>query len=370
MLLDSIKKITGILIGKIKEVELGEPNFADSRYINQPFDKDNFKTFNLADNGRKIAFIDGGNLEILSAPNFSISLIRIYFNIFKNNKRIIPKNIPSKMELFSISSSRPENGKILYETNIIPVDEKFSEFLPEEKHLCFDSFDPTIVYGNKFRANISTIGSVVRRFAEWNYSSFIIEKELEEGDMIVRDGTLQTAVTNEARYSDKAYASAEKYNVIFSALAKTSTLFTSTGLSLIAAVRKLSETNGLKDKCWFYYPIVKNMHPDHKAEIYACKLHENSKHVFRFEIYRKQAEALKHESIKEIFQSLANNSNDLSFLGYPYGFIDADKFARVSYSELNTLKALLQSELSKNGLWEEVSKYISTENVHDILNII
>ena len=38
--------------------------------------------------GKSIAFIDGGNAEIMGSSNFSLSLVRIGYVVYKNNKKI------------------------------------------------------------------------------------------------------------------------------------------------------------------------------------------------------------------------------------------------------------------------------------------
>ena len=53
--------------------------------------KDNFKEIKKQETGKKVAFIDGGQAELLKAVNFSLQLIRTAVLIFKNNKKIHTK---------------------------------------------------------------------------------------------------------------------------------------------------------------------------------------------------------------------------------------------------------------------------------------
>ena len=57
--------------------------------------------------------------------------------------------------------------------------------------------------------------------------------------------------------------------------------------------------------------------------IYVVKLNENSKKCFRVE----------GQINDEVLSLLVENSKDPTFIGYPYGLIEADKFARVSNEE-------------------------------------
>ena len=197
----------------------------------------------------------------------------------------------------------------------------------------------------------------------------MVRKELEPGDIAVRDGTLQTAVTNESVPASSAFQAAVDRRVTLSALAKTSALFTSSGISLLAAVGKLARDAGAAGR-WYYHPLVVNEHPEHRAEIYACRLHPASRHVFRFEILREQARALGEGPIARVFGALAANSSDLSFPGYPYGLIDADNQSRVRRNEKESLRALLASALAGNGSWERLRGHLGASDAHDVLDRI
>jgi hypothetical protein len=66
-------------------------------------------------------FIDGGNQEVLGAPNFSIQLNRVYFNTFNFSTRVQGVRIPSPIEFFSVTYSVFRDGEICYDTSIFPL---------------------------------------------------------------------------------------------------------------------------------------------------------------------------------------------------------------------------------------------------------
>ena len=109
----SIKEIAEILSLDLSERELGNPYFIDSNYQSCPLNKKNFHQINSSKTERKIAFVDGGNQELLPSPVYSVQLNRIYFNIFKNNKRFqIQSKIPQRIEFLSYTSSNLNNNDI------------------------------------------------------------------------------------------------------------------------------------------------------------------------------------------------------------------------------------------------------------------
>ena len=100
----------------------------------------------------------------------------------------------------------------------------------------------------------------------------------------------------------------------------------------------------------------------------AVKFHEKSRFVFRFEILREQFGAMSEEEINSVLDSLAQNSQDVAMIGYPYGAIDADRFAQVRMDELNMYKGFILSEMLKRPEWKRLQKYSASLSAHDVLN--
>jgi hypothetical protein len=367
MSVEVAKKVIENLDEKIEEENLGIPFFGDPRYIVYPLTKEGFTPISDKENNRRIAFIDGGNQEILGAPNFSIQINRVYYNIFKGRDRILDCSLPSKIEFFSVTHSSFRNNDIFYDTLLFPIKEEFGKLLPDERDLSFSSADRTVTVGT-MRADISRVASIARRFAEWAYAYHVVKNELNRGDFIVLDGSLQTAFKNESNYSSILYEAAGQKGVIVTGLSKTSHLFTTTGLSLLGAVRKLADVHGIQGK--WYYKVAEATSSDHNAVIFVTKLNERAEYVFRYEIYRKQFLEMNENDVNEVFAQLAKNSQDMCFPGYPYGLIDADRFARVREGEVQNFQVLLLSEISKRGKWKKFAQHIRASDAHEILNIL
>ncbi|MBT3813823.1 DNA double-strand break repair nuclease NurA [Candidatus Woesearchaeota archaeon] len=274
--------------------------------------KDNFQEIVLNEN-KTLAFIDGGQAEIISTGNFCLSFIRIAAVFFQNNKKINQ----IKKEFYLFTKSKYLNEDLYYESKI------FGNKIINEEDLLISSNDSSIKTGSE-RAPISKITNMARRFAELS-----LAKEIQ-ADHIILDGTLEPTFKNEEKYIPNNA----------SALAKSSSLFTTSGNSPVILLNKIGLSN-----CWSYFLENKT---------YFVKLNQKAKHVFRFEGNR---EALPH---------LVSNSKDALFLGYPYGLIFVDQIARVSNSEKNSLK--MNFLLRKDN--QEIAEYLSTSNAHEILDNI
>jgi len=368
MLSDALRKAAELLDRDLADVDLGEPRFGDARYAPVPFDPAHFHKIGADPPQGALGFVDGGNLELLRAPDFSVQLVRVCSVVFRRGKRVPLRSVPLRIEFLSVARAFPRGGEIYYSAELLPAGRAAEPFLPAGETLVLSSRDDQLSSGS-YRADISVVGACARRFAEWLVLSELVKKELEPGDLAVRDGTLQTAVRNESAPASEAFQAALDRRVTMTALAKTSTLFTSSGVSVLAAVGQLARDTGRHDR-WYYHPLVVNEHPEHRAEIFACRLHPASKHVFRFEILREQARAMGADLLGRLFSELAANSSDLSFPGYPYGLVEADGLARVRRNEKETLRAMIASVLAEKGAWERVQGHLSASDAHDVLDRI
>ena len=281
-----------------------------------PIQQDRFNSVIHNNEEKTIAFIDGGQAEILSSGNFCLSFIRVCGIVFKGNTKV--DSITNEFYIFT--KVMYENSDILYQSTLFPVTEKCID----EQDLLISSNDQTIKTG-KERAPISKVTNMARRFAEIALANQI------HADSIILDGTLEPTFKNEEKYIAKLPG-----NVC--ALAKTSSLCTTSGNSPVILLNKISPQG-----CWSY-------HVHEKTSF--VKLHDNAKHVFRF------------EGDNNVLSSLLNNCTDALFLGYPYGLLLADRMARVSNSETKSFK--MKFLLNKDN--KDIAKYLHSSNAHDILD--
>lgn len=281
-----------------------------------PIEKQQFFPILPSGDEKTIAFVDGGQAEIISAGNFCLNFIRVAAQLFKG--KIKTELLKNEFYLFTHAVWR--NNDLCYESKIFPFQEKNID----ETDLFISSSNAAIRTGVE-RASISRVASVARRFAELALAARV------QADFIVLDGTLEKTYPGEEKYLQKLSSST-------SALAKSSSLFTMSGNSPVVFLRK-KEIPG----CWSYLITETTSF---------VKLHQQAKHIFRF------------EGNKEVLPFLTENSKDSLFLGYPYGLVYVDKMARVSNEEKKALTARFIYDKNNAGVLE----YLNTMNAHDILD--
>jgi len=229
-------------------------NFHQITLITEDIDENKKEERN---NKKKIAYIDGGNAEIIRSADISLQFIRLCGVIIKENKII--KMI--KYEYYAlITTNQQKDTEIHDKKDNIYYDVEFhfnednrnnntEKILPKEEHLHYHSFNKTIILGNE-RGEISKIGEICRKFSE-----ILLAKEialqLEQNDIIVLDNSLETYYTNEQLYWNQLFEIVKKKEIILAGLTKTTKLLTEKGHSIISVLHAMSKK--INYDCWYYY---------------------------------------------------------------------------------------------------------------------
>lgn len=341
-------------IETIENRELGLPSLGYSDYYHPvPFLADNFRQLDDMSDGGPLAFIDGGNAELIRSSALSVHFIRTASCTFDrpDGKR---RDI-NRMEYISRARTEMTDDGYSFVAHISGADGTPCSFGP----LKMDR-ENTIL--GKYPVNINLLGGILRRRAEWDEAFRAAGKM--NGGIIVMDGTLQPLYPGESEVIKALTDLCRDRDIALTALAKTSSLMTTTGHSLPAALMLLADENGI-DGAWYYTPIVENTNPEHDADIMFVKLHPESRHCFRFEIARGTVES---SNLDSVVATVASGSADVSFPGYPYGLIVADELARIPDSEKANLSVLVRSFLDREGALDKLRPLEATADSHDILD--
>lgn len=337
-----MKKIINEIIDKIdltlKFDEDDYVDFGNKKYKAVKISNDNFHGIREKKISKKICFVDGGNNEIIKANNFSLQFIRVYYNIFKDNKKV--KSNKFEFFLFVNCVGKRYNASFFSIKGDLKVD-----------NLQFDYFDKSLSVG-EHRVSISKIGETARRFLELEICNKTLD-DLDSEDLLVMDRNLEIDVTNEEKFFDRIYEKALEKEVIVGGLSKTTNLLTKKGNSVNALLNSLGAGE------WYYWPLAEI----NEFDMYFVKFNERSRYCFRLDISNK----VKYD-INEVMNLLMENSKDAVFIGYPYGLIEADKFARVSNNDKKYLRTMFMTKFGKNA--ENIKKYEASLDAHDILDSI
>ena len=186
---------------------------------------------------RKLGFVDGGTGTILSGADFSISLNRIAGVLFENNKVTVPKKIPEIIEFYTTTIIEPlDDDTMIYHIRIFPREPIFEKFLPFDSEISLPLKEVRALMGFRTLPAIESFGGVAMRFAEWVYATKFIENELDKGDIVVRDGSLQTGFKDEILLVRELYSIANEKEMYATRLSKTCRLITKKGDALMSLI--------------------------------------------------------------------------------------------------------------------------------------
>jgi hypothetical protein len=280
-----------------------------------PLDKSLFRS--LAPAPSEIVFVDGGNAELLSGPNVSVQFVRLYTGWCVDNKctrRLIDEffmTVVLKETRFEVALLALD-GRLLYSWSI-------------------NAFEPGLCVGGRM-AQASAVANYIRTVLEFEH----LAQAAAKGVILVRDGDLEAQGEPLVRAKELLLHNAQGPVL---GLAKTSLLCTNSGDSALGALRKIAPQGA-----WWY----------DGSNTCSVKLHPKSKYIFRCDV---------KGSPQDTFAALAANSVDPAFLGYPYGLVEADKFAQVTHEERAQLR--LRFAMESKG---EFADILLTTNAHDVLN--
>ena len=214
--------------------------------------------------------------------------------------------------------------------------------------------------------NRSRMMSVPRAFAEWKMAATVVDRELAAGDILVLDGTLQTGYGGEARLADSLYGMARRRGVIVCALAKTTTLMGPGGVPVLYAAQEAARAAG--HQAW-HMPLARRVPGDGSGFVLAVRLHRHSRFTYRLEVLRDQYDLLQGSGeIGGVIGSIAANSGDPSFPGYPYGLISADRYARVRGAEAAVHRRIMLAELGRHDMGRTMVEHTLLLSAHQTLN--
>jgi hypothetical protein len=281
--------------------------------------------------GASMLFVDGGNGEIVKGANVSVQFARLYATWYENNVRVA-----RDLREYYIAVLAFQKGLDLgFEATVFDAEGR------ELHKFIFDAFAPELCFAGR-RAEPSSVSNHVRKLLELRFAEELCNK-MKSG-ILVRDGDLDARGEPMEGAMRNLKTAAQRKGVVVLGLSKTSMLCTDSGNSALTALRSIAPAGS-----WSFYS---------GGNVAFVKLHPSAEYIFRCDVFQHD-----RDSLPSAWSALAANSADPAFLGYPYGLIDADKFAQVTKDETEQLRARIavQSGDAFKGVEAAV-------NAHDLLN--
>jgi hypothetical protein len=317
------------------EVDSGDEE-KDPLLLDKNLNELSFRKIQERKSDRKVAAVDGGSATVVKGRSFLIGIYRTGSVIFHNGKRIKQKTIPLKLEIIS----QAEISKRYFSAYRDLVGEEPSEAPGIEKML-----------------------DRLRLFSEWKEAQGLLD-ELNEGDMLLIDGSLKASIAPPHNFLLKITQRAKAKGVHLVGVTKTSTLYWGDRSPLIPAVVKIGERFCPNSK-WFCQLSAEELHtksPSYFGTIYVTKLKVSSDFAFRVDVNR-----FDPVDPNVVFSFLSNLASDPAFLGYPYPLAAAHHLCRITTGEVEDIRYRLQSKAMEKGISTADWDLLFTD-FHEVLN--
>lgn len=285
---------------------------------------------------RRLAFIDGGNAEIIGGVNVSLQGLRAAAIVYAQKKQLAS----SRQECLCLTTTVPRKNGLYFVTDLDPRFVRMPDFSIDDR---------SIAKGDQ-RPSVSLIPQIARRFLELMIARKAVA-QLEAGDAVVLDGLISPRVNGEDLLVEELLTQAKQRGVVVLGLAKTSRLMTEEGAGAMDALRSIAPPG-----CWRY-----SADSSSSIRTHFVKLHERAKHLFRLEV-----PSFCEGELDAVLSELRQISTDPIFLGYPYGLIAVDRLARISDREKEYLAMALRSKAGAS--FKEIEGGLRALDAHDILD--
>ncbi len=264
---------------------------------------------------RTVFFVDGGTGVILEAPHYCVALVRLHAVAYKGRVRCDQK---SKEYYVHVARKSAQSQHFAFSVSFFGEETENYSFISQ------DDLTP------------SAVVDVVRKVSEARLAKDVLAT-LSKGDVVVLDGDLIGEHEFEKRALDELRKACTARGVLLAGLSKTSRLVSKQGVSIVALLEAQARAG-----VW-YYAL--------DDETSFVRLHEKSRYIFRLDTATPLA----------VCSHLLVLSNDPSFLGYPYGLIEADLRARVSHKEVERLRLIFLTKMNHGASLEAL-------NAHGVLD--
>ncbi len=312
----------------------------------------------------EMLFVDGGNGEMFGSPRASLQLLRLYGCTFRGNTRVQGE----RHEFYALSLTENSGGKMSYSVKAYPLADgakiPFGTGTPEAPSF---SQDDSSMKSNGSPSPSRAIDAT-RRFSELRLAESMARK-MKPGSLVVLDGTLEASYPDEERIMEQLYSACRKNGLSVCGLSKTSGILTRDGYPLAERIFQLMRSRTAKGSSsgkgnsggagWV--KVAESSSASHQATVLFARLHPSSRFVFRIDLWKENG-----LGAEKIMGMLSSCSTDISFPGYPYGLIHADRFARVPNSERQYYKTLFMARSGRE--WGGLLVQESSVSAHSVLD--
>ncbi|MFY9133460.1 MAG: DNA double-strand break repair nuclease NurA [Candidatus Methanoculleus thermohydrogenotrophicum] len=318
---DAIRRVAG----KIRECAPGD--LVERFSACSGFDAASYRHCRPSFDGAVCA-VDGSNAIILDAGSFAVAAVRASVSAYAGGAPVCRRITP--LQLVTVNPGAGNED----------FDALFRDCFHRPPKVRLDHDDPI--------RNAAVIRDTLEYWAATEMAA-----ELETGDLIVLDGTLQVRHASHDEVIENLLNLCNLRGVLIAAVTKRTSLTWGGGHPIVPAAEGLARDLGVPEPWYLCVSAVEDlidrqeMHRwKQRGAQYVARLHRRAQRAFKVEIPKYYSA----EMAERVFSALAHFADDGRVTGYPYPLMDAHLTARIGIDAVEQVRQDLVRAMDLLGM--------------------
>jgi hypothetical protein len=251
--------------------------------------------------GGAVCAVDGSNTIVLDAGSFAVAAVRASVSAYAGSTRLYHRTTPLQVVTVNPGAGNEDFDTLFHDCF----------HCPPKVHLDHD--DPV--------RNTAVIRDTLEYWAAMEMAA-----ELDTGDLIVLDGTLQVRHASHDEVIENLLNLCNLRGVLIAAVTKRTSLTWGGGHPIVPAAEGLARDLGVPEPWYLCVSAAEGLidrretRPwKQRGEQYVARLHPRAQRAFKVEIPKYYSP----EMVERVFSALAFFADDGRVTGYPYPLLDA-----------------------------------------------
>jgi hypothetical protein len=254
-----------------------------------------------------VCAVDGSNAIILDAGSFAVAAVRASVSAYAGEARLYHRTTP--LEFVTVNPGAGNED----------FDRLFRDCFHRPPKVHLDHDDPV------------RNAAVIRDTLEY-WAAMEMAAELDTGDLIVLDGTLQVRHGSHDEVIKSLLNLCNLRGVLIAAVTKRTSLTWGGGYPIVPAAEGLARDLGIREPWYLCVSAVDGLIDRRETRPwkqrggqYVTRLHARAQRAFKVEI----PDYYSQEKVNQVFSALASFADDGRVTGYPYPLLDAHLTAKI-----------------------------------------
>ena len=278
--------------------------------------------------GGAVCAVDGSNTIVLDAGCFAVAAVRASVSAYAGGARLYHRTTP-----LYVVTVNPGTGNEDF-------DALFYDCFHRSPKVHLDHDDPV------------RNAAVIRDTLEYR-AAMEMAGELDAGDLIVLDGTLQVRHASHDEVVESLLNLCNLRGVLIAAVTKRTSLTWGGGHPIVPAAEGLARSLGISEPWYLSLSAAAGLLDrreisawKQRGEQYVARLHPRADRAFKVEIPR----YYDTERVERVFSALASFADDGRVTGYPYPLLDAHLTTRIGRDAVEQVRHDIIRDMDRLGM--------------------